>query len=482
MRRLYLGVGWVLVVGLVALYGVADAAAPVVSNVHAEQRSGTTGSGVIVDITYDVEDVDSDSVRVTIEVSKDGGQTFAVPARTFTGDIRWVSVGTGKAVAWHAGVDVPGEHWDTCQVKVIAEESPWSALVTSVKVGMLYTADASNTSTRYGAELAMSQINQEGGVLGFPLKLLIRDDEDSPGRSAQLAEELITQENVVALIGPNYSRIALQVSPVAQQYGVPMVATTATNPEVTAAGDMVFLGAFPDMFQGEVTARFARESLGAQTAALLIQTGDPYVEGLGLFFEMHFARLGGTIVARETYVGGDTDFTAPLTAIAALAPDVIFMPGFAPEVPLAVQQARTIPQQGASGITATFLGGDGWEDPNVLVMGGVAVEESYFSTLFSPDTQDETAGDFVGSYRLMFGMIPDGAAAMGYDAVRLVAAAIRRAGSLDKASIRDQLAATRGYKGATSVLSYSESRHPRKGAVIMQIKDGRFQLYQEVEP
>lgn len=365
-------------------------------------------------------------------------------------------------------------------------DSPTTVIVPNspptVKVGLILPVEL-RISTQYGAELAVSQINhQEGGVLGSHIELVVKDNKDDSKFTAWLAEKLVTQDEVVAIIGPNFSRNALQIAPVAQRYHVPMVATTATNPDITEAGDFVFLAAFTDTFQGEVMARFARESLRAGTAALLTEEEDPYSEGLSKIFEEDFKALGGKIVARETYSEGDTDFTNQLTAIAKVAPDVVFMPGFVPEVPLAIKQARTTPQKGASGITATFLGGDGWDDPDLMEIGGSSIEGSYFSNFFSPETQDEDARVFVRAYRSMFGISPDGPAAMGYDAVKLVATAMRRANSFDKTAIRDELAATRGYKGATSILGYDENRHPKKSAVIMRIRNGGVQFHKQVEP
>jgi len=358
----------------------------------------------------------------------------------------------------------------------IAPSSP-----TSVKVGLILPFDY-QIGTKYGAELAMSEINKDGGILGVPLELVIKDNQDNPELSAKLAEELITKNKVTAIVGPNYSSNALKVAPVAQKYKVPMVATTATNPSVTDSGEFVFLSSFSDNFQGKVMANFARDSLRAQTAALLADEGDAYVVGLSQIFEDNFKALGGNIVASETYSAGDTDFTIQLTAIAAQAPDIIFMPGFVPEVPLAIKQARTIPQKGASGITATFLGGDGWEDSDLVEIAGNAIEDCYFSNLFSHETEDATARDFVQSYRSMFGITPNAAAALGYDAVKLVVTAMRRAGSVNKNAIRDELANTRGYKGATTLLDYNERRHPRKSAVIMHIQNGQVKFYKQIEP
>jgi branched-chain amino acid transport system substrate-binding protein len=406
-----------------------------------------------------------------------------------------------------------------------------------IKVGMIVEAGLpSGVSARYGAQLAMYEINQSGGVLGIPIELLtdgettqhvvsddvygprigaddgdgdvygpptpgdageimggilgfpiglvFRDNEDDSMLSAKLVDELITQDKVVAIIGSNRSRNALEMAPVAQLRRVPMMAAGATNPDITKPGDYVFMSSFDDRFQAGVLARFARQSLKADTAALLTQVGDPYPESLSAFFEESFIAAGGGIVAKETYSKGDTDFTSQLTAIAAEAPDVIFAPNYVPELPLTIKQARTIPQRNAAGITATFLGGGSWEDPDLVPMAGDAIEGSYFTTDFSPDATgtDESGRDFVRSYQSMFGMTPDSNSAIGYDAFKLVATAIRRAGSVDKEAIRDQLAATSGYSGATYIERYDQDRHPIKGAVIMQIRNGQFEFHQYVEP
>lgn len=224
-----------------------------------------------------------------------------------------------------------------------------------LQVGLILSVDR-RISTRYGAELALAQINDEGGIFQ-PLHLLIRDSQGDAQKAAQAAEELISQHGVAAIIGPNFSGNAAQVGAVAQRLSTPMVATTATNPTVTAAGDFVFLAAFADTFQGQVMANFARQQLKADTAAILMEAGNLYTEGLGHIFADIFTSIGGQIVSRQTYNRGDQDFATQLTAIAAQAPSVIFAPGFAPEVPLAAQQTRRTPQRNAAGITATFLGG-----------------------------------------------------------------------------------------------------------------------------
>ena len=325
---------------------------------------------------------------------------------------------------------------------------------------------------------------------GIPIQLIARDNRNDTEHTVELAEELITQDGVAAIIGPNFSRHAVRVAPIAQRHRTPMITTSATNPTITAAGDFVFMAAFTDDFQGLVMAQFAIQELAAQTAAVLTQSGDVFSDGLSQTFVDNFTAFGGDVVAHEFYVAGDTDFTVQLTTIAGGAPDVIFMPGFVPEVPQAIRQARTIPQPNATGITARFLGADSWDDPALIAEGGSAVEGSFFSSAFSSapasggsgPALSESARQFVSAYRSMFGVRPDGPGALGYDALKLVVQAMRRADRLEPDAIRDQIAATRGYSGATTLIGYDSNRHATKSAVILRIQGGQARFHQQIEP
>lgn len=359
----------------------------------------------------------------------------------------------------------------------------------AIKIGFLYTTPNRNNS-RYGAELATLQLNEAGGVRGMPIQLIARDiptqrfvdeDIDATEYVAGLALELIVEEEVAAIVGPNRSTYAVVVGEIAQSHGIPMMATSATNPAVTAAGDFVFMAAFTDDFQGKAVAAFAIQDLGAHTAAVLTHRGDVYSEGLSQTFIDNFTVQGGRVVADEFYAAGDTDFTAQLRAIAETAPDVIFSTGFLPEVPLVVQQAR-----GEIGITATFIGGDAWDNVALIEEAGAVIDGSFFSSGFSaeaePDDLGEDAYQFVTAYTAVFGMMPDGGAALGYDALRLVVEAMRRAADLTPPAIRDQLAATMNYSGATFISGYDENRHTSKSVVIKRIVDGEVQFYKLIEP
>ena len=359
----------------------------------------------------------------------------------------------------------------------------------AIKIGFIYTTPDRKNSLD-GATLAALQLNEEGGVRGMPIELidggvpiqrLTADNISDVEYVAALAEELITREKVSAIVGPNRSRHAVIVGEIAQRHGIPMVTTSATNPTVTAAGDFVFMAAFTDDFQGKVMAEFAVQALDARSAAVLSESGEVYSEGLSQTFIYNFGALGAHIVVHQFYLSGTTDFTTQLTAIASSMPNVVFVPGFIDEIPLLVQQAKR-----DFGITATFLGSDSWDNSELIATSGEVLEGSFFSSLFSsrvaPGDLSEDAHQFIDMYTAMFGVAPDGGGALGYDALRLVVQAMRRADELTPTAIRDEIAATRDYSGATVISSYDENRHTAKSAVINRIVNGEVQFHKLIEP
>ena len=348
-----------------------------------------------------------------------------------------------------------------------------------IKIGFMYTSEIRSNSLN-GAELAALQINGAGGVHGREIEIIARGNISVPEQAVGVAEELIIREGVSAIVGPNRSNYAIVIGPVAQRHGIPMVTTTATNPSVTAAGDFVFMAAFTDDFQGKVMATFATQDLGARTAAVLTRRESIYSEGLSQTFIDNFTALGGEVVHAQFYVRGDTDFTAQLTAIAEAPPDVFFLPGFAAEIPLVVEQAKAL------GITGILLGGDSWDNAPLIAANSEILEGSFFSSLFSADVEpgdlSENVDRFITAYTSIFEVAPAGGAALGYDGVRLVVQAMRRADDLTPATVRDEIAATMDYSGATFISGYNEHRHPNKSAVVNQIINGEARFYKLIEP
>ena len=349
----------------------------------------------------------------------------------------------------------------------------------AIKIGFIYSS-VNRSHSLNGAELAERKLNAEGGVHGTPIKLVARGNITGDEHAAEIAEALITEEGVSAIIGPNLSRYAVPIGEVAQAHGIPMVTTTATNPTVTAAGDFVFMSAFTDDFQGKLMAQFAVQDLDAKTAAVLTRSASLYSGGLSQTFIDNFTAFGGEVVSAEFYARGDTDFTTQLTAIAESAPDVFFLPGFSAEIPLVVEQARTL------GITGILLGGDSWDNAALIAQSAAILEGSYFSTLFSadvpPGSLSKDAHQFIDTYTSIFGVPPDGGAALGYDALRLTVQAMRRAPELTPTEIRDQIAATKNYSGATFISGYDDNRHAAKSAFINRIVDGTAQFHKLIQP
>ena len=352
----------------------------------------------------------------------------------------------------------------------------------TVKIGFLYSPPDPGT-TRNGAELAVALANEAGGINGLPIELLIRDDKRDPALSVQYAKELINA-GVSAIVGPDYSVLAIDVAEIVQEHGIPMVTTYPTNPKVPESGNFSFMGAFTDPYQANVMANFAVHELGAKTAAVLTETGNAYSEGLTDVFIGEFTAQGGTIEVTLFYEAGTTDFTERLMTIAAVEPaiDVVFLPGLGPEFLLTVKQAKAADIN----IPATFLGGDGWDRPDLVEITGTAAEGSFFANHFSaegtPEQLGKEASQFVADYTSQFGIAPDGPASLGYDAANIIIEAMKRAPNLTSAAIRDQIQATQNYTGATVLSHFDENRHAIKSAVINTVKDGRIQLHKAIAP
>ena len=331
-------------------------------------------------------------------------------------------------------------------------------------------------SSHKGTLLAVEEINKAGGVLGKELKLITEDTQSKPGESTTSVRKLISRDDVVAVLGEVASGRSLEGASVCQPAKIPMISPSSTNPEVTENKDYIFRVCFDDKFQGKLLAKYGSEDLKAKKVAVLADSTTPYSLGLAKYFKETFEGSGGEIVVDQRYTGGDKDFRAQLTAIRAANPDAIFVPGYYTDVGLIVSQARQL------GINIPIFGGDGWEAPQLLEIGGKALEGTYYSTHFFYDSSEPEVQEFVKKYRERFNETPDAMAALGYDSARVLADAIKRAGSTDPAKIRDALAATKDFPGATGNTTIDENRNASKPAVIITVEDGKFKYLKTVTP
>ncbi|HEY0544438.1 MAG TPA: ABC transporter substrate-binding protein [Pyrinomonadaceae bacterium] len=330
-------------------------------------------------------------------------------------------------------------------------------------------------STRNGAQMAVEEINAAGGINGRQVKLLVEDDQGQPAQAATVVTKLINQDKVHAVLGEVASTNSLAAAPVAQSAKVPMITPSSTNPKVTEVGDYIFRVCFIDPFQGGVMAKFAANTLKAKTAAVLGDFNSDYSKGMTQYFEEEFNRDGGRVIVKQNYTQTDPDFKAQLTSIRNANPDVIFVPGYYGQVGVIAKQAREL------GIQKPLLGGDGWDAPQLWDLGGEALANSYISNHYSIDDPSPLIQKFVSAYRARYnGLAPDAIAALGYDAMNVLADSIKRAGSTDPTKLRDAIAQTKNFAGVTGNITLNEKRNAVKPAVVLKLEPaGRKFIYVE---
>lgn len=353
-----------------------------------------------------------------------------------------------------------------------------SATEDVIKIGYFEPLTGANagggTIEAEGIELAHKLYPE---VLGKKVELIKVDNKSDKAESANAASRLVDQEKVVAVIGSWGSGLAMAAGPIFKEAKIPAVGASCTNPLVTEGNDYYFRVCFIDPYQGKVMANYAYNKLGARKAAILRETSSDYSVGLAKFFVEAFTELTGDpncIVATMDYNTGDQDFNAQVTNIAKAKPDVVFAPGNYSESAMAIKQARTL------GITVPFLGGDTWETPEFLSIGGKEVEGIVLSTSFDQKAAftDETS-KFVEAYKSEYNKEPAAFTALGYDAYCLILDAITRANSTDTVAIRDAIAATDGFQGAAGSIKLDTNGDAIKPAVIKTVKDGKF-VYESI--
>lgn len=357
-------------------------------------------------------------------------------------------------------------------------------------------------STQKGIEMALEEVNKAGGIQGKPVRIVVEDDQSKPEEAATAVKKLVNQDRVLVVLGEVASSRSLAGAPICQEAKVPMITPASTNPKVTQVGDFIFRVCFIDPFQGEVMAKFARNTLKTSKAAILKDIKNDYSVGLAQFFTETFKNLGGTVIAEESYSEGDIEFRAQLTSLKAKKPDVIFIPGYYTEVGLIARQARDL------GITIPLIGGDGWDSPRLIEIGGKALENTYYSNHYTPDDPRPEMQKFLADFKAKYNEIPDAMAPLGYDAARIAFDAIKRSGILDEKNIkdaylqntqakslmeaintpgnreriRDALAQTKDFPGVTGLITIDENRNAKKSAVVLKIEDGKLKYVETISP
>jgi branched-chain amino acid transport system substrate-binding protein len=349
-------------------------------------------------------------------------------------------------------------------------------------------------STKNGIELFMDHLNVAGGVGGTKIRVLVEDDQSKPEEAATAVNKLIAQDAVVAVLGEVASSRSMAAAPICQAAGVPMITPSSTNPKVTELGDYIFRVCYIDPFQGDVIAKFARNTLHLTRAAVFRDQKNDYSVGLANYFTDAFTKLGGTVVSDESYSEGDQDFKAQLTVIKSKRPEFVMIPGYYTEVGLIARQAREL------GLNVPLLGGDGWVSDRLLEIAQDALNGSYFVNHYWVDDPNPKVREFVESYRKRYNATPDGLAALGYDAAGVLTNALERLHAENpkafqaltgppnaqqkeaRVKLRDLIAGTEDYPGVTGRISLDERRNAVKTGVFLGIKDRSYYFVGTVEP
>jgi branched-chain amino acid transport system substrate-binding protein len=370
-----------------------------------------------------------------------------------------------------------------CALCLLSPQAARSADPEPIKVGVL--------SPMTGSVAAYGQMVYKGmeiarqmkpTILGRPVKLILVDTKSDAVEAANAASRLAKKERVVAMLGPVTSTRALAAAPIAESAEIPLISPAATSPILTQRKDYIFRVCFIDPFQGQVAARYAFHNLNKRKAAVLIDVSQDYAVGLAAFFMREFKKLGGKIVAQVKCNTGDQDFSAQLGAIKSSGAEILYLPNYYTEDALVARQAKEL------GLDIPLLSGDGAQAPELIKIGGPAVDGFSFTAHFHPAGAQNVLGrDFMARYQEMkkAGQVKEDLASfhvLGADAYFVLLDAIKRAGSLEGEKIKQALETTNNFKGASGTFSIGEDGNAVKSAVILTVKDGAFEYVTTMEP
>lgn len=327
----------------------------------------------------------------------------------------------------------------------------------------------------WGAQMAVEEINKNGGVLGKQVELVIEDDNNKGDKAATAVQKLIDKDKVVGIVGSAHTVAALPMGPVCTQNKIPLISPNPTNVKITKeGGEYVYQIQFTDPVQANALADYTINDLKLKNAAILYNISNDYPKAFAEAFTSSFKEKGGKILASETYNEGDTDFKVQLTKIKETNPEVVLFPDLYANVSLIVQQAREL------GITAQFIGGDGWANHKLIDIAGNATEGAYLTTSMSVEDPSEKVQKFVSDYKAKYSDEPANTSTMFYDAIYVMCDAITRANSTDGTAIKDALKTT-NLDCVTGNITFDQERHANKEVVIAQIKNGSYKYVTKVK-
>lgn len=351
-----------------------------------------------------------------------------------------------------------------------------------IKVALVFpmTGDVSSfgISSKQGAEMALQEWNDKGGVNGQKIEWVVADSRCDAQEARNQAVKVTEVDKVKFIIGEVCSSASIPISEVVNQKKVVQISPTSTNPKVTVDETTgkhkpyTFRACFLDPFQGDVLASFAMTDLGKKTAAILFDQGNDYVRGLAEYIQASFVKMGGEVKVYEAYQKEDTDFAAVLSKVADAKADVLFLPDYYNKVSLIAKQAKE------KGITAVMIGGDGWDSAQLDLQ---ATDGGYFSDHYSSADPRPIVQNFLKAYETKYGAAPDALAVLAYDAANFLMSAIQATGNADPEKVKDTMLTVK-VEGISGDIVMNEFGDPIKAAAITQVKDGKFNFVKFVKP
>lgn len=338
------------------------------------------------------------------------------------------------------------------------------------------------TSSLNGIHMAVEDANVAGGVLGKKIQVIGVDNRSEVAGAADALAKL-AESGVTVIIGPDTSSNVIALASAAAADKIPIISPSGTNPDITVdpktgrTREYLFRACFTDPYQGRVMADFATDRLNAKTAVVLVDNSSDYSKGLAEFFTKRFQDKGGRVPEQEAYMARDVDFKPILTKVAALKPDILFVPGYYQEVGLIIRQAREM------GLSMPIVGGDGWDSDKLVEIAGVSnLSRTYFCNHYSADDNNPKLQDFVKRYEARYGTAPDSFAVTAYDAAGLALEAIRAANSDKPADAAKALTTIRGYDGISGKITIDEQHNTVSSGIIMSFENGRRTFMERIDP
>jgi len=371
--------------------------------------------------------------------------------------------------------------------------SAWSARQKVIKIGINapITGDIPKVGegSKYAAQMWLEDIEKAGGLnvggTKYKVELVIEDNESKAESAVKANTKMITEDEVLAIVGPQASSQAVPAGDVANNYHTPMISPWSTNPNTTKDRPYVFRGCFLDPFQGPVVANFVKEQFGFTKAAVLFDVASDYPKGLSEFFKKAWEDINGpgSVVAYESFTTKDTDFSSQLTKIINSGAQFLFTPQYYNEVALIVKQAHEL------GWKNPIVGSDSWGSAETVTLCGPDCYGLFFSTHYAAAGATGATKAFIDRYTKKYGYVPDDVAALTWDSIRLVQQAIQDTGKItgnikkDREAVRNALAKIKNFKGITGDMTFTEEGDPKKCAVIVRISDkGEFEFFKSVCP